>query len=242
MDSFCDNILTTEPIKTFGVTPIGSTMVALCIIYLCTSLLLLYFIWLQDQYNKRRDVKALRIVIFPIYNYILWANAIINVYVGFIGLTYSFQPFSNSGDKLSSWAFAIMWGVQHAVVEGVPIMLMQKGLGRYALRRAGKLTALWTIYTLFNTLAIYATKPLGSFLFSLVWQMFLLVFYFCLWALPQKKLFRRPAVINYALFWFIFRCVSVISTIMVFNPQSHSAGNCIYVIGKSHFSTFFSFG
>ncbi len=209
-------------------------MVALSCIYLATSFLLIYFVKVQEYYAKRTDSKAVRIQIFPFYNYILWANAIVNLYVGLIGLYYTFAPFSNSGDQISAWAFSFMWGVQHMVVEGVPIMLMQKGLGRHAIRQALKWSLLWGFYTLFNTLAIYKTKNTGSFAFSMSWQGVLLVFYFCLWALPQRKLFRRPAVINYALFWFVFRCVSMAATLLFFIKTTHPEGSCIYVIGNDH--------
>ncbi len=200
--------------------------------YLATSFLLIYFVKIQEYYAKRTDSKAVRIVIFPIYSYILWANAIVNLYVGLIGLYYTFQPFTNSGDRISAWAFAVMWGVQHAVVEGVPIMLMQKGLGTYAVKQSLKQSLLWGIYTMFNTLAIYKTSSNGSFAFSMVWQIILLIFYFCLYALPQRKLFRRPAAINYAMFWFWFRVLSIIATVLFFITTTHSEGNCIYVIGE----------
>lgn len=233
--SFCDNILLHDNINVFG-NGIGIAMIALSTIYLATSFLLLYFVKVQEYYAKRTDSKAVRIVIFPIYSYILWANAIVNLYVGMVGLYYTFQPFENSGDVVSAWAFAFMWGIQHMVVEGVPIMLMQKGLGTYAVKQSLKQSALWGVYTMFNTLAIYKTNTTGSFCFSMVWQTILLVYYFCLWALPQKRLFRRPAAINYAMFWCLFRVLSILATVLFFVRTTHSEGNCIYVIGALAFT------
>jgi hypothetical protein len=110
-------------------------------------------------------------------------------------------------------------------------MLMQKGLGKHALRQSLMQAGAWGLYTCFNTLAIYKTKAGGSFGFSMFWQCVLLIFYGCLWGLPQKNLFRRPAAINYAQFWFCFRCLSIAAMVLFFIPTTHSEGNCIYVIG-----------
>lgn len=117
------------------------------------------------------------------------------------------------------------------VIEGVAVLLMQKGVGMHACKQSLKRTGVWGLFTMFSQLIIYKAKPVASFSLSIVWQCMLLVFYAVLWLAPQKNFFRRPAAIPYGKSWFWFRLLSILGTVLFYAPRTHDAGNCVYVIG-----------
>ena len=99
-----------------------------------------------------------------------------------------------------------MWGMQHAIIEGVAFLMMQKGLGFQALFTTARVSVLWGMVCVLAELVNLAA-PSGLFRNSvlLVWYNIMLVFYGVLWLAPTHKLFRRPAVHRYAMFWFVYR-------------------------------------
>lgn len=58
-------------------------------------------------------------------------------------------------------------------------------------------------------------------------------FYLALWITPGKRLFRRPAAIFYAKFWFIFVSVNLIATMLTFSESTMLDGSCIEVVGTT---------
>jgi hypothetical protein len=117
------------------------------------------------------------------------------------------------------------------VVEGVALLLMQKGLGIHAAKVSLQWGGLWTLVTLIFQVLIYYHVDTLSYVFSMIWQSMLLVFYACLWLLPQKNLFRRPAVIFYARSWCLFRLLCMLASTLVFINDHRASGQCLYVIG-----------
>ena len=118
------------------------------------------------------------------------------------------------------------------MVEGVAFLLMQKGLGVFAARQSFKYACAWALVTLVAQYFTFRNNEDFSFLASMIWQTILLLFYGALWVLPQKNLFRRPAVIYYARNWCLFRLLCMFASVMFFFDDTHAAGSCIYVIGN----------
>jgi serine/threonine protein kinase len=118
------------------------------------------------------------------------------------------------------------------VTEGVALLLMQKGLGVFAAQTAFKRAGIWAIVTLAFQIVIYKKGEDRSFAASMIWQLALLVFYGGLWLLPQRRLFRRPAVIYYARTWFLFRLLCMTASTLFYFNKTHSTGSCLYVIGN----------
>jgi hypothetical protein len=69
-------------------------------------------------------------------------------------------------------------------------------------------------------------------------------FYLLLWAVPQRRLFRRPAAILYGKFWCLFRLLSLSASAISFSASTAApsrspapanataaAANCVYVLG-----------
>lgn len=225
---FCSNIQSYHPEHTFGSDRVGSLMILLGALYFCTGFVIIYFIKLQEYYARQGVDNAVQSVIFPVFVNVMWCNAFINVYVGFIALAFAFEPINSNSSK-SAIAYAFMFTLEHAVVEGVAILLMQKGLGRNAAMRAGKYTLVWSLATFLLIYGIYTDSKALSFSLSVIWNLILIVFYGLLWKFPMKHLYRRPAAIFYAKFWFIFRTVYLLSSILQYISATFAAGNCMYV-------------
>ena len=92
--------------------PIGSVMLALGLIYFLMSIVIIYFIKIQEYYARSGNDEAVQAVIFPIFVNVLWANALVNIYVGIIALTFTFEPFDTANDS-ATWSFSIMYALQH---------------------------------------------------------------------------------------------------------------------------------
>ena len=74
------------------------------------------------------------------------------------------------------------------------------------------------------------TQSLGaSVAVLMIWEMMLFYFYFCLWILPLRRLYRRPAAIQYAKFWCLYRAGEIISTVLKLIPVTHGFSNCLFV-------------
>lgn len=58
-------------------------------------------------------------------------------------------------------------------------------------------------------------------------------FYLALWITPHKRLFRRPAAIFYAKFWFLFGTINVIATILIYNEDTMLDGACLEIVGTN---------
>ena len=119
------------------------------------------------------------------------------------------------------------------VTEGVALLLMQKGLGIYAAQTSFKQASIWAVITLgFMVLSFHKEDPERSFIASITWQSLLVIFYGGLWLIPQKRLFRRPAVIFYARSWCLFRLLCMSATLLYYFKETNPAGSCVYVLGN----------
>ncbi len=183
---------------------------------------------IEAQSEGARE-EAAKSVIFPVFVKVLWASAIINVYAG---ITMSLLPIrpEKSNDSVSATNFALVRALKHCVMEGVAFLLMQKGCGSYAVKRAGCYTAAWGILTL---LLYYYSFKSGGFLFDMLdefWNVAMLVFYGVLWLAPQTRLFRRPAAILYAKFWTFYRIAVIAINLLFFFSETDNLGACGYIL------------
>ncbi|KAJ1412260.1 hypothetical protein B484DRAFT_455402, partial [Ochromonadaceae sp. CCMP2298] len=115
--------------------------------------------------------------------------------------------------------------------EGVALLLMQKGLGIHAAKQAAKYVCVWCLVTFCVMFVVYSNDSEPSFIASVCWQSALLAFYACLWLVPQKRFFRRPAAIFYGKAWTIFRSLSIFASVLFYTDGTHEVGGCIYVFG-----------
>lgn len=110
-DGFCNNIGEYYEVWVFD-HKIGAVMFALGILYFVMSLVIIYFIKIQEYYARTGNDEAVQSVIFPIFVNVLWANALVNIYVGCLALTFTFEPFSTDNVG-ATWSFSTMYALQH---------------------------------------------------------------------------------------------------------------------------------
>jgi hypothetical protein len=87
-------------------------MLTLGLLYFLMSVVIIYFIKIQEYYARTGNDDAVRAVIFPTFVNVLWANAAVNVYVGCIALVFTFNPFSSDNNE-ATYSFATMYALQH---------------------------------------------------------------------------------------------------------------------------------
>jgi len=230
---FCENALTVYPIEHF-VFPhdVGIVKIVIGMLYIVMSCITVFWIHHQERVARRGDNEAVHSVIFPIFTKMMWLSAFSSLSVGFLML---FVPVevtsSNSG--LARWLYPLAWALQHAVIEGMAFLFMQKGVGNRAAKIAGIYTLSWCTITFIIQCVVYSYGGVVAIVAQVIWSIMMLVFYLALWKLPRNKLFRRPAAISYAQFWFYFRTMTII--FFIFAESGHAVlsqiGACGYVFG-----------
>jgi hypothetical protein len=216
----------------FGNVGIGGMIIGF--VYFCSSAVTIAWIRKQQQNALMGMEGAAKHVVFPIYLPIMWVSALSDA---FVGLVIFFVKVSTDGTTI--WPNAIITaaalGIQHVVIEGIAVVLMQYGCGMRAMRIAGAAGGAIGLITFFAVLFYYrlGESSSASVIIYFCWMIGLLVFYSTLWLMPQKRLYRRPAVIFYAKFWTLFQLM-VIVAVMVgalgpgVLPEATTVSTCIY--------------
>lgn len=238
---FCHNPLENFPIGVtfFGNDQVGVIKLIVGILYILMALITVLWINIQAHNARRGDNEAVKSVIFPIFTIMMWISAFTSLSVAIVIL---FIPvdLTERNDTSARYLYPAVFTLQHIVLEGVAFLLMQKGCGKYAAWNASKMMGVWGIITLIANVVGYSPGLQVSTIALLTWDSSILIFYFLLWVLPQNRLFRRPAAIPYAKFWFFFRVLEITLYSM---SQAHSVasqiGKCGYVFGPLFIFTIF---
>jgi hypothetical protein len=216
----------------FGNVGIGGMIIG--VVYFCSSAITIAWIRKQ-QHNALMGMEgAAKHVVFPIYLPIMWVSALSDA---FLGMVIFFVKVSTTGTTI--WPHAIIiaaaLGIQHVVIEGIAIILMQYGCGMRAMRVAGMTGGAVGLATFLAVLFYYrdgSTSNVSSIIYF-CWLFALLAFYATLWLMPQKRLYRRPAVIFYAKFWTLFEVMVILAEVVgAFGPhtipEASTVSACVY--------------
>lgn len=191
---FCDDPANAHPVyATLANEEIGLLRVLIGGGYLAMLAVTIAWVKTSERAAARElTPRAVESVIFPVYAQILWLNVICNAYIGVLLL---FVPVSITGDSrdISRYLYPLSYSLQHFIIEGVAFMLMQKGCGVGAAKRAFGYSFVWGLVTYFLMQMWYSTDHVTSIVFHVLWSVCMLVFFGCLWFLPQEMLYRRPA-------------------------------------------------
>ena len=198
---------------------IGTMELVLSVVYLLNACIMLF--WIQQQRKRALNgvEGASMYVIFPVYIPFMWISVIADLLLSSVLLFASHQaPNYRSGLPWgSAIALAFVYGFDHFVLEGIAFVMMQYGCGYKAAKRSAIWASWWGIVTFFAQLVNFkrgGDTPEG--MISLIsWNVIQLIFYAALWLLPDRLLFRRPALIFFSKFWFIFRLLYFLSEIMI---------------------------
>jgi serine/threonine protein kinase len=165
-------------------------------------------------------------VIFPSFVKVLYIQAGVSLYTGVVLALVPINP-GHKNNQISALIFASVWSLQHAIIEGIAVLLQQKGCGQYATINAAKIDFAWTILTFGGYYLFFNGGP-TSFAFQMFLDVILQIYYGALWFSPLKRLFRRPALILYAKYWFLFRGVGFALHIFLLFPLTMHASSCGY--------------
>jgi hypothetical protein len=204
---------------------------------LLVSVLLIYWLFCFPSCVQARTTfqpDATNTVIFPPFVKILWLSALSNAFIGVLMLV---VPVEITGDNthnnlsISVLMYPLAWALQHFVVEGVACMLLQKGCGVGAARAAFKWALSWALVTVLMQGGYSASEHTTAVALQAAWNALLLAFFLVLWLAPQDLLYRRPACVPYAKFWFFFRVVSLLCFLAAESktPGLEDVGSCGYV-------------
>ena len=93
VSEYCNNIATYNPVPLAGGRRVGTAMFVVSLCYFISSVVVVYFIKRKEKEAQadRFESKASNSVIFPVFVDILWANAIINIYVGLVLTIFSYR-------------------------------------------------------------------------------------------------------------------------------------------------------
>lgn len=212
---------------------VGVFAFIIAILYLVMTMLTIFWINLQERFVRNNDSNgdSVKSVIFPIFTLILWLSALSSAYIGVLML---FEPINTHthNHNYTPWLYALAYTLQHAVIEGIAFLFMQKGCGVHGAKQAGKMLAVWCAFTLMiQAIVFHNAHTIIAVFCQLLWSALLMTFYFCLWFAPQNRLFRRPAAILYGKFWFIFRVISVIFLVLSEFSATEDIGHCGYAFG-----------
>lgn len=233
---YCGSLLLAYPISEIvSIAPNEIGMISFIAGVVNVLMSFLTIVWIKRQEKEAQEVDgkegAANSVIFPIFVKVLWISVIANVYFGLIYITVPSEYGTKEEQLLPAFAYASLWSLQHAVIEGIALLLMQKGCGTFAEKRAGRLILCWTLLTFCAmSFVFYYNTSSFSVIIQILWDFILVIFYFFLWKAPLEHLFRRPAAIEYAKFWTLYRLSAVLVNILNGFPQTEDFSYCGYIV------------
>ena len=124
------------------------------------------------------------------------------------------------GGIYKSLIVGIIWGIWHMFIDGVAIMLLQKGIGLKSYLAGIKYTTLFSLVTVIciaMSRLHSGSKSQGTItdnIPAILWNIIMFTFYSFIAFAPSACLFRRTAVYIYARFWVVVRFGGLIASIM----------------------------
>lgn len=234
-DNICSDIFSAYPVKDYlpGIDgDVGIGGLVLGVLYFISAFITLYWIRRQRQKALQGMEGAAKEVIFPIYLPFLWLSSISDLIFGLIVLFVKIK-FQESNDWPAAIAIGATFAFQHFVVDGIAFLLMQYGCGYQAVKNALFWSLGWSIAT-FWVLTLYYrdTESDIAFIGYITWSVILFIFYATLWLTPEKKLFRREAVVFYSRYWTTIRLFALIALLLLKYASSRGATicNCVYAL------------
>lgn len=210
---------------------VGTLQLVIAFLYLIGGFVIVFWIKRQEQLARDGDNQAVKSVIFPVFVLVLWANAIINMYIAIVFVIVPI-PLHENLTVTSAALFSLMCFFQHFLIEGVLFLLLEKGMGMYSARQCLRRAFAWACFTFVARFVQFtSTDPMVGFGIYLIWNLMILLLYGAVWMLPRNKLFRRPAVIGYSIFWFYYRALSILAMMLQFFLYTVAAGDCVFAFG-----------
>lgn len=181
------------------------------VLYFSCNFGLLYWVYRQRRNVGRGNVITLKSIIFPVYIRILLLLALLNIILGFLVIFYAKYPkYHHIADDESTpldvkIIYSTVFAAQHFIVEGIAIMLLQRGCGNFAAKTACKYSACWTVLSFASFYSGFSIHSVWSDIGFYSWNAAIVLFYLIIWIAPENWFYRRPASTRYAQYWCVFR-------------------------------------
>lgn len=247
MSEFCNNSLTYYPMSRISPYFPEDTGIIMGVSGFLNALMsIVTVVWIKTKEREAQNINdeneednsSAKSVIFPAFVRILWISAFANVIASLVTATFPISPIT-SNPLLPALLYALMYAIQHYVIEGIAILLMQKGCGYYAEFNSFRLTLIWTIASFCIMSFIYLVNEVIGVIFEILLDFALFLFYFALWKAPQESLYRRPAAINYGKIWAIYRACACFINFLFFFEATDDPATCVYIIQRLIFFSIF---
>lgn len=171
---------------------------------------LLYWIYVQRRNVSRGNSKVLKSIIFPMYLRILLLLGCVNILIALLNIFYVEYPKYHHTDTESTplhvkIVYSATFAAQHFILEGIALMLLQRGCGVYAAKVAGKYSAIWTVLSFLSFYSSFSKNSVIANWGFYSWNIAIVLFYVVIWLAPSSWFYRRPASSKYASYWCVFR-------------------------------------
>jgi serine/threonine protein kinase len=261
MDSFVSPLVSLHPSSDYGAIPplssIGNSTCASLYLdnfnlpaplnkfFLAASILLVML--LVQTHKKRKALvgneEAAETLVLGIYRYLFWYMLCITSLCAVVLATYSMYNIDVDGVDVTGDGeynmppslIATMWALNHAGIEGITFLLLQRGVGRAALQRVLVMTIAWSAVTFVVVYAVQhwhndmdAVYQLGngshhvmSIFLAMLYSAVLIVFYGTIVVAPLlfkgenyahsfivQRCAQRPALRLYATFWLTYELIT----------------------------------
>mmetsp|Transcript_3268 Transcript_3268/g.5093 ORF Transcript_3268/g.5093 Transcript_3268/m.5093 type:complete len:918 (-) Transcript_3268:180-2933(-) len=227
---WCSDILDAYAVNIY-VREVGALRLVIGLLYVVMMFVTACWIHRQKKAAELGDKVAVNSVIFPLFLNIMWFLALSDLLVGLLIILVPTE-YRENASTLAFSLYPIAYAIQHMVLEGVAFLLMQHGCGSHAAFVSIRYTLVWCAVTLMCMYIYYASIPTLSPVVYCLWSLTLIGFYFLLWVLPVRILYRRAACVQYAKFWCVYRSLVLVFTGMILLPESaiSEAGSCGYTV------------
>jgi hypothetical protein len=221
----CRNWVTYSPINIFG-QHVGIFRIIVAFSFLSTMSLVLF--WSKVQIRNARS-GLIEPILFPSYVRILYGVSIIDLFTFILILIVEAHVRNYDAMLLYCLASAL----QHTVTEGIAFLFLQKGCGIYSRKNTRRFVVIWFFVSFFSSYLVFMDYAIARYIGWTVWFL-IVIFYGLVWLLPARILFRRPAGISYARFWFWYRALMFLfyCFILLRPTETKSWGYCgVVVVG-----------
>ena len=209
----------------------------------CVQMLFFFVIviWVRYQHQlAKRGIETARLssILLPVhlYTYYFICSTCVLLNVALPLVNYALEnspnvPIFREGSTAENIFVGVIYGFEHAVLEGLVFMLLQSSMGTRAFKITGVISLIWgcVVFTVSYVLSLVQPGTEYDFFVHVSFYGIVLIFYLCCWLMPYKLLYRRPALIGYAIFWSVTRGIVVVSEILEY--LKIDVGSCFETVG-----------
>ena len=179
--------------------------------------------------NKKAEnsLRIMRGLVLPSYLRIVYTIMATDLISGIIDIIFSSLDISSTNrTNAASWVLPIESAVFHCIYEGVAIFLARFGAGTKAFNDSFKIALFWGLITfivvtievryLDHTLPTQISDKTDIvYIIFMIYCLILLTFYCIFICIPQRFIYRRPALLNYSQFNFALQIYWILAATLI---------------------------